>query len=138
MLYFRIFPPHDVYDYFNTNACMENWLEDRSCVAATALNDGFGICRIKRTSFISGYHYISVPAISFVKVCLTPEAVNNQIISMYPQTSNLDSSSFSSLPSVSSMHGRICIVRAVLPIVLFFLAIQVGISRYVFKRRRRM
>lgn len=137
---YGIFPPHDVYNYSNTETCMENCLNDMSCVAATALNDGSGICRIKTTSFISGYHYISVPAISFVKVCLTPEAVNNEIITIYPQASNSDSSPFSSLPSTSSTHGLsgICIVKATLPTVLMFLVIQVGLSWYVFKRRRRM
>ncbi|RVW48749.1 G-type lectin S-receptor-like serine/threonine-protein kinase SD3-1 [Vitis vinifera] len=65
----------DVDIMLSEEACREYCSNDTTCIAVTSKNDGSGLCTIKRTSFISGYRNPSVPATSFLKVCLVPQAV---------------------------------------------------------------
>ncbi|KAL2231925.1 UNVERIFIED_CONTAM: G-type lectin S-receptor-like serine/threonine-protein kinase [Sesamum indicum] len=39
------------------------------CVASTSLADGSGLCYLKTSDFVSGYHSPAIPSTSFVKVC---------------------------------------------------------------------
>ncbi|XP_057998186.1 G-type lectin S-receptor-like serine/threonine-protein kinase SD3-1 [Hevea brasiliensis] len=75
---YGLYPPQDVHMMLNEKKCKEYCSNDPTCIAATSKNDGSGICTIKRTSFISGYRNPSVPATSFLKVCLVPQAVSAQ------------------------------------------------------------
>ncbi|KAJ4835430.1 hypothetical protein Tsubulata_037698 [Turnera subulata] len=73
---YGLYPPQDVDMWLSEKSCKEYCSNDSSCIAATSKNDGSGICTIKRTGFISGYRNPSVPATSFLKVCLVPQAVS--------------------------------------------------------------
>ncbi|KAK2995443.1 hypothetical protein RJ640_002740 [Escallonia rubra] len=73
---YGLYPPHDFDISLSQEACREYCSNDTSCIAVTSKNDGSGLCTVKRTSFISGYQGPSVPAMSFLKVCLVPEAVS--------------------------------------------------------------
>ncbi|GMH07494.1 hypothetical protein Nepgr_009334 [Nepenthes gracilis] len=75
---YGLYPPHDVDIMLNEEDCRQYCLNETSCIAVTSKNDGSGLCTIKRTSFISGYGNPAVPAISFLKVCLVPQAVSAQ------------------------------------------------------------
>ncbi|KAF2314550.1 hypothetical protein GH714_027518 [Hevea brasiliensis] len=75
---YGLYPPQDVHMMLNEKKCKEYCSNDPTCIAATSKNDGSGISTIKRTSFISGYRNPSVPATSFLKVCLVPQAVSAQ------------------------------------------------------------
>lgn len=72
---YGLYPPQDVDIMLSEEACKVYCSNDTTCIAATSKNDGSGICTVKRTSFISGYGNPSVPATSFLKVCLVPQAV---------------------------------------------------------------
>ena len=72
---YGLYPPQDVDIMLSEEACREYCSNDTTCIAVTSKNDGSGLCTIKRTSFISGYRNPSVPATSFLKVCLVPQAV---------------------------------------------------------------
>ncbi|KAJ9128788.1 hypothetical protein P3X46_034479 [Hevea brasiliensis] len=76
--FYGLYPPQDVHMMLNEKKCKEYCSNDPTCIAATSKNDGSGISTIKRTSFISGYRNPSVPATSFLKVCLVPQAVSAQ------------------------------------------------------------
>ncbi|KAL0351401.1 UNVERIFIED_CONTAM: G-type lectin S-receptor-like serine/threonine-protein kinase [Sesamum calycinum] len=39
------------------------------CIASTSLADGSGLCYLKTSEFVSGYHSPAIPSTSFVKVC---------------------------------------------------------------------
>lgn len=73
---YGLYPPHDKDIMLNEHDCRMYCVNDTSCVAATSKNDGSGLCTIKRTSFISGYTNPSVASVSYMKVCLVPQAVS--------------------------------------------------------------
>ncbi|KAJ8770143.1 hypothetical protein K2173_011238 [Erythroxylum novogranatense] len=73
---YGVYPPQDVDMMLSEKACRDYCSNDSTCIAATSKNDGSGLCTIKRTSFISGYRSLSAPAVSFLKVCLVPQAVS--------------------------------------------------------------
>ncbi|XP_021728815.1 G-type lectin S-receptor-like serine/threonine-protein kinase SD3-1 [Chenopodium quinoa] len=73
---YGLYPPHDFDVMLNEDNCKAYCSNDTSCIAATSKNDGSGLCTVKRTSFISGYNYPSLAAVSFLKVCLVPQAVS--------------------------------------------------------------
>ncbi|GAB4835116.1 hypothetical protein Ancab_000025 [Ancistrocladus abbreviatus] len=75
---YGLYPPHDVDIMLNEDACKEYCSNDISCIAVTSKNDGSGLCTVKRTSFLSGYGNPSVSSVSFLKVCLVPQAVSAQ------------------------------------------------------------
>ncbi|KDP42104.1 hypothetical protein JCGZ_01892 [Jatropha curcas] len=75
---YGLYPPQDVNMLLNEENCKEYCSNDITCTAATSKNDGSGICTIKRTSFISGYMNPSIPATSFLKRCMVPQAVSAQ------------------------------------------------------------
>ncbi|GLJ46468.1 hypothetical protein SUGI_0979340 [Cryptomeria japonica] len=138
---YGIYPPQDVYNYSSVQSCRDNCLKDSSCVAATAINDGSGICRIKRTDYISGYSYESVPAISFLKVCLTPEAVSDHAIHLHPNRPSPNSLTTFQSPSPNASSSRTpglfgsCIGVAIIATFGAFLAIQIGVGWYIFTRK---
>ena len=72
---YGLYPPHDVLVNTSREKCKEKCLNDDLCVVATTMKDGSGLCKLKRTKFISGYTYGFVAAVSFLKKCLVLEAV---------------------------------------------------------------
>ncbi|PIN12633.1 Non-specific serine/threonine protein kinase [Handroanthus impetiginosus] len=69
--FFLTFPPDINSDLFTASitACMSNCAADQTCVASTSLADGSGVCYMKRSGFISGYHSPTLTSTSYVKVC---------------------------------------------------------------------
>ncbi|PIN19029.1 Serine/threonine protein kinase [Handroanthus impetiginosus] len=49
--------------------CRLNCLTGSPCIASTSLADGSGLCYLKSSNFVSGYHSPAIPSTSFVKVC---------------------------------------------------------------------
>ncbi|KAI3791281.1 hypothetical protein L2E82_05004 [Cichorium intybus] len=72
---YGLYPPHDINMMLNEESCKEYCSKDATCLAVTSKNDGSGLCTLKRTAFISGSTSPSIPSISFLKVCLVPQAV---------------------------------------------------------------
>ncbi|KAH7671172.1 S-receptor-like serine/threonine-protein kinase protein [Dioscorea alata] len=74
---FLTYPPElSTEEFFvGITACRLNCLSGSSCVASTSLADGSGLCYLKVSNFVSGYHSPSLPSTSFVKVC-APAAPN--------------------------------------------------------------
>ncbi|KAG0453628.1 hypothetical protein HPP92_024932 [Vanilla planifolia] len=68
---FLTYPPEQSTEQFfvSITACRLNCLSGSSCIASTALADGSGLCYLKVSSFVNGYHSPSLPSTSFVKVC---------------------------------------------------------------------
>ncbi|KAE8809151.1 putative receptor protein kinase ZmPK1 [Hordeum vulgare] len=79
--------------YVGITACRLNCLVATSCVGATALSDGSGLCWLKVSNFISAYQSPSLPSTSFVKVCF-PGEPNPPISATNPSS-----------PGTSSLHG---------------------------------
>ncbi|KAL6519659.1 hypothetical protein OROHE_017349 [Orobanche hederae] len=75
---YGLYPSHDVEMFLSEMVCKEYCLNDTSCIAATSTNDGSDRCTIKRTPFISGYKNPYIHSVSFLKVCLVPQAVATQ------------------------------------------------------------
>ncbi|GER50746.1 lectin protein kinase family protein [Striga asiatica] len=72
---YGLYPSHDNEMLLSQMRCRDFCLRDSACLAATSMNDGSGLCKVKRTSFVSGYKGPSVRAVSFLKVCSVPQAV---------------------------------------------------------------
>lgn len=137
---YGLYPPHDVYVNTSSEKCKEQCLNDDLCVAATAMNDGSGVCKLKRTVFISGYTYGSVAAVSFLKKCLVPEAVSSQIVSRgigQPTSSPVSSNASNLSPGSAPRICRVCLVGASLGTLGAFIVIEAGVGLYIFKKRRR-
>lgn len=136
---YGLYPPHDVYVNTSSEKCKEQCLNDVLCVAATAMNDGSGVCKLKRTEFISGYTYGSIAATSFLKKCLVPEAVSTIPRGMIDQpTSSLASSNASDLsPGSAPRICSVCLVGASLGTLGAFIVIEAGVGLYIFRKRRR-
>lgn len=128
---YGLYPPHDVDMLLSETACKEYCSNDTSCIAATSINNGSGICTIKRTSFISGYKTSNTPAVSFLKVCSIPQAVATQGVN---QLSNSDSNELS-----DRMGSRKKLIEAIALIVLLtisvILSIQVLVFLVLYRRR---
>ncbi|KAI3837942.1 hypothetical protein MKX03_037009 [Papaver bracteatum] len=68
---FLTYPPELPSQAFTNGivACKSNCLVDSACDASTSLADGSGLCYMKRSKFISGYHSPALISTSFVKIC---------------------------------------------------------------------
>ncbi|XP_020585164.1 G-type lectin S-receptor-like serine/threonine-protein kinase SD3-1, partial [Phalaenopsis equestris] len=132
---YSLYPPHDVNIMLSLDACRSYCLNDSSCLAVTAKNDGSGLCTIKRTSFISGYRYSSVPATSFLKVCLVPEAVSAQATNLHGNSSLLDGKQH-----VDQIVGQKSFMVGIVVLLLItasvFFTVEIIIVGFVLYRRR--
>ncbi|GER27475.1 serine/threonine-protein kinase [Striga asiatica] len=68
---FMTLPPEIYTELYTANiaACSSNCLSDTTCQVSTSLADGSGVCYMKRSGFVSGYHSPTLTETSFVKVC---------------------------------------------------------------------
>eukprot|EP00252_Welwitschia_mirabilis_P017393 TRINITY_DN3853_c0_g1_i1.p1 TRINITY_DN3853_c0_g1~~TRINITY_DN3853_c0_g1_i1.p1 ORF type:complete len:844 (+),score=129.49 TRINITY_DN3853_c0_g1_i1:124-2655(+) len=66
---FLSYPPESDDFFGGVTDCQQNCLKSPSCLAATVLNDGSGMCRFKTTNFTSGYQSVTIPSTSYIKVC---------------------------------------------------------------------
>ncbi|PKU64839.1 G-type lectin S-receptor-like serine/threonine-protein kinase SD3-1 [Dendrobium catenatum] len=132
---YSLYPPHDFDMMLSLDACRSYCLNDSSCFAVTAKNDGSGLCTIKRTSFISGYRYSSVPATSFLKVCLVPEAVSAQAANLHGNTLPLDAKQHLA-QIVGHKSFMVGIVVLLLITASVFFTVEIIIVWFVLYRRR--
>ncbi|XVF04537.1 hypothetical protein REPUB_Repub05bG0092100 [Reevesia pubescens] len=134
---YGLYPPQDVDMMLSEAACKEYCSNDTSCMAVTSKNDGSGVCTIKRTRFVSGYRSPSIPATSFLKVCLVPQAVlargANPLNGAKP---------FFSTSAGFVGHGgdKKMFIRAIILIVsvttMGFIAIEMSVFWYIYRRRQ--
>ncbi|XP_068638173.1 G-type lectin S-receptor-like serine/threonine-protein kinase SD3-1 isoform X1 [Aristolochia californica] len=131
---YGLYPPHDVDIMLSADACKRYCSNDRSCFAATAKNDGSGLCTIKRTGFISGYQYSSLSSVSFLKVCLVPQAVSAHQATKFPN----DSSTPSAKQVSKGIRKGFLIPIALLFIITasVFLAMEMVVVWFLYKRRQ--
>ncbi|XP_051113461.1 G-type lectin S-receptor-like serine/threonine-protein kinase SD3-1 [Andrographis paniculata] len=132
---YGLYPSHDNGMFLSEPACREYCSNDTTCIAATSMNDGSGLCTIKRTSFLSGFKTPYIHAVSFLKVCSVPQAAategNNK------GHGNRGSDSFSGLsvgrPSMRTLIGAIALIA--LLTVSVILSIQVLLFWLLYRRR---
>ncbi|KAK9273711.1 hypothetical protein L1049_018521 [Liquidambar formosana] len=134
---YGLYPPQDVDLMLGEEACKEYCSNDTTCIAVTSKNDGSGLCSVKRTSFISGYRNPSAPAISFLKVCLVPQAVsarganphgNAEPIPLPSKRSNVSGD------NSKKLVGAIALI--VLVTVLSFLTMEMSVFWFFYRRRQ--
>lgn len=135
---YSLYPPHDVDVMLSSEACRQYCLNDSSCFAVTAKNDGSGVCTIKRTSYISGYSYSTVQAASFLKVCLVPQAVSARAANLHGLPSTQQQQQ-----TVAEIVGRhksylVAVVGLLLITGFVFLVVEMAVFWFVLYKRRRM
>ncbi|XP_042513379.1 G-type lectin S-receptor-like serine/threonine-protein kinase SD3-1 [Macadamia integrifolia] len=135
---YGLYPPHDIDIMLSEKACKKYCAEDSSCIAVTSKNDGSGLCKIKRTSYISGYGNPSVPATSFLKVCLVPQAASTTKAN--PQANAAESMQMPSERSISHVDTRKSFIAVLAIIVLVtvcaFLAVEMLVFWFIHQRRQ--
>eukprot|EP00252_Welwitschia_mirabilis_P002642 TRINITY_DN12587_c0_g2_i1.p1 TRINITY_DN12587_c0_g2~~TRINITY_DN12587_c0_g2_i1.p1 ORF type:complete len:715 (+),score=150.08 TRINITY_DN12587_c0_g2_i1:131-2146(+) len=131
---YSIYPPHDFTVEASEVGCKQICLQDTQCVAATALNNGSGVCWLKKTRYFSGFSFDSVSATSFFKICLVPRAVSGSSgvdpPLMHPHPSPPP-------PSTSYACKTFCILDASLGTVGVFLVLESVVFFLIWKTRRR-
>ncbi|ONK59694.1 uncharacterized protein A4U43_C08F9380 [Asparagus officinalis] len=139
---YSLYPPHDVVVMLSLDACRQYCLNDTSCFAATANNDGSGICTIKKTSFISGYSYASVQAKSFLKVCLVPEAVSARAANFHGASGLMpkEQQQQQTVTEIVERHKNylVAVVGILLITGFVFLVFEMAVFWFVLYKRRRM
>ncbi|KAM7257942.1 hypothetical protein ACFE04_013683 [Oxalis oulophora] len=113
-------------------ACKHYCSNDSSCTAATFKDDGSGVCTVQRSIFISGYRNPSVPATSFLKVCLVPLAASAQ--KPPPQINAYPSTTLSDDRPGSINIGALALI--VLVTVSGFLTTEVLVLWFIYRRRQ--
>ncbi|KAF6155195.1 hypothetical protein GIB67_019721 [Kingdonia uniflora] len=135
---YGLYPPHDVDMMLNQESCNEYCLSDASCMAATSKNDGSGFCTIKRTGFISGYRDVSVSAVSFLKICMAPEAVSARQFDPHSNvvTKPLESSKGSMYRVYNWKSFIVGVGMIVFVTVSLFLTVEILIVLFIYRRRK--
>ncbi|KAH6829832.1 hypothetical protein C2S53_020570 [Perilla frutescens var. hirtella] len=132
---YGVYPPHDLEMSLSEAACKEYCTNDSSCIAATSMNDGSGLCTIKQTTFVSGYKVPNIHAVSFLKVCSVPLAVPTQ---PNRHSNPKSTSSSGGLPAGGGSRkwliGAIAVV--VLLTVLVILSLQALVFWLLYRRRK--
>ncbi|GLJ14333.1 hypothetical protein SUGI_0231080 [Cryptomeria japonica] len=86
---FLSYPPESDDFYGGISDCEENCAKSGSCIAATILNDGSGMCRFKTTNFTSAYQSITIPSTSYIKVCGEPQRVPSSTMPVAPSSRSI-------------------------------------------------
>ncbi|ESQ52913.1 hypothetical protein EUTSA_v10016288mg [Eutrema salsugineum] len=121
---YGIYPANDsVMSRISSQRCKKMCLEDPACTAVTYRNDGNPQCLVKLTRYISGYSDPSLSSISYVKTCSDPMAVDP----------NVSKGSV----TVTKSHSVClpCLVGATSTTLVLFLAFQLGIVVYIYRRK---
>ncbi|XP_020093109.1 G-type lectin S-receptor-like serine/threonine-protein kinase SD3-1 [Ananas comosus] len=125
---YGIYPPQDSIIQSSARQCRDLCLQDPNCMAATATNDGEAQCRIKKTRFITGHGNPSLPYTSYVKICLDPLAA-------FPLNASASSPSTAPLNKEIKRFYIPSIIGPISGALLAFVAIQVGILFFLWKRK---
>ncbi|MQL97527.1 hypothetical protein Taro_030219 [Colocasia esculenta] len=135
---YSMYPPHDVETMLSSKACREYCLNDTSCYAATAMNDGSGLCIMKRSSFISGYSYSSVAATSFLKVCLVPLAASTAAANLHRDT-QIPLTEDGSKSQLDKRKGFMVAITLVLLITaVVFITVEMFVFWFIVHRRKQL
>ncbi|CAH2058443.1 unnamed protein product [Thlaspi arvense] len=125
---YGLYPANDsVISLISSQRCKKMCLEDPACTAVTYRNDNGGSpqCLVKLTRYISGYSEPSLSSVSYVKTCSDPMAVNPNV----------------SRGSVTVTKSRgvciPCLVGATSTTLVLFLAFQVGVVVYIYRRKKK-
>ncbi|OWM78942.1 G-type lectin S-receptor-like serine/threonine-protein kinase SD3-1 [Punica granatum] len=125
-----MYPPNDSAITTSLQNCKDSCEKDPLCTAATFTNDGTAKCFIKTTRYLTGYSYNYITAVSFVKKCSDPLAVDPNL----PRSSPA-SEPASSIEKSSYKFCIPCLVGASSGTFIAFVLIQLGIGFYIYKRR---
>ncbi|CDY14799.1 BnaC04g47960D [Brassica napus] len=125
---YGIYPANDsVVSPISSLRCKKMCLEDDSCTAVTYKNDvEKPQCLIKLTRYVSGYSDPSLSSVSYVKTCLNPVAV--------------DPSKREVVGTVTKKSHSVCLsclLGVTSTTFVLFLALQVGVIVYVYKRKKK-
>ncbi|KAK1282724.1 G-type lectin S-receptor-like serine/threonine-protein kinase SD3-1 [Acorus calamus] len=129
MLY-GLYPPEDAVARASADRCRSSCLRDPACTSITVTGDGNAECRMKRTRFITGYEHPSIASVSYVKVCLDPIAV-------MPTNASASTPLHSSHKRSRGFRAH-CLVGVVSGASVAFVAIQIAIGVYAYRRRREL
>lgn len=126
-LLYGMYQSDDLVSRISLHECENLCLKDPLCTAATFTNDGTAQCFIKKTPYVSGYADPSLSAVSLVKMCSDPMAVNPNLVT---------SSSQETRSKGSSKFCITCLTGAVSGTTVFFVVIQLAIVLFLYRRRR--
>ncbi|XWS73415.1 hypothetical protein CRYUN_Cryun02cG0126300 [Craigia yunnanensis] len=132
---YGLYPPQDVDMMLSEAACKDYCSNDTSCMAVTSKNDGSGVCTIKRTSFVSGYSGPSIPATSFLKVCLVPQAVLARGANPHNSDKPIPLTSAGFVDCDKKMFIR-AIILIVSGTTVGFITIEMIVFWYIYRRRQ--
>ncbi|CAH8385412.1 unnamed protein product [Eruca vesicaria subsp. sativa] len=124
---YGIYPANDsVFSPVSSQRCTKMCLEDDACTAVTYKNDGSPQCVMKLTRYVSGYSDPSLSSVSYVKTCSDPIAVD-------PKASKGE------VVTVTKSHSVCipCLVGATSTILVLFLAFQVAVLVYIYRRKKK-
>ncbi|KAF8094768.1 hypothetical protein N665_0354s0054 [Sinapis alba] len=124
---YGIYPANDsVISLVSSLRCKKMCLEDPSCTAVTYKNDGNPQCLMKLTRYVSGYSDPSLSSVSYVKTCSDPMAV--------------DPSKGEAVVTVTKKSHSVCLpclVGATSTTFVLFLAFQVAVLVYIYRRKKK-
>ncbi|KAK4757375.1 hypothetical protein SAY87_018676 [Trapa incisa] len=126
-----MYPPNDSDITSSLQSCKDSCAKNPACTAATFTNDGSGQCFTETTRYLTGYTDNSIAAVSFVKKCSDPTAVDPNLPRPSPKTE--------AASSVEESSYKICIpcvVGASTVTFISFLLIQLGAVIFIYKRRK--
>ncbi|KAJ0917369.1 putative protein kinase RLK-Pelle-SD-2b family [Helianthus annuus] len=130
---YAIYPPNEtVVSQVSATQCQNLCQQDHLCTAATFTNDGTANCEIKKTQYASGQSGLSIPSVSFVKICNDPIAVIPNLTKSKP-----DPPSQNTPPTQD--HLSVC-VSCVLGVgggtIIVFIIIHLGLMGFWIYRKR--
>ncbi|KAJ7972232.1 Protein kinase [Quillaja saponaria] len=123
---YGIYPPGDSVILTSLQQCQSLCLNDPLCTVATFTNDGTAQCWMKKTEHVTGYSDPSVSAISFVKKCSGPLAVNPNLIKSSPEHSP---------PKQSAKFCVPCLIGASSGTLFILIILQLSICFCIYSKK---
>lgn len=126
-----MYPPNDSAGTTSLQNCKDSCMKDPVCTAAAFTNDGTGHCFTVNTRYLTGYTDNSIAAVSFVKKCSDPTAVDPNLPRPSPATEETYP-----IGKSSNKFCVPCLVGASSGTFIAFVLIQFGVWLYIYKRRK--
>lgn len=126
-----MYPPNDSAITTSLQNCKESCMKDPLCTAVTFTNDGTAKCFTETTQYLTGYTDNSIAAVSFVKKCSDPFAVDPNLPRSSPATE--------APPSIEKSSYNFCVpclVGASTGTFIAFFLIQLVVGFYIYRRRK--
>ncbi|KAK4769614.1 hypothetical protein SAY86_027764 [Trapa natans] len=127
-----MYPPIDSYITTSLQSCKDSCMKNSACTAVTFTNDGSGQCFTETTRYLTGYTDNSIAAVSFVKKCSDPTAVDPNL----PRPSSPSTEAGSPIEDSSYKICIPCIVGASSVTFIGLILIQFGVGIFIYKRRK--